>query len=74
VDRLDYTKGLVTRLTSVGRMFQKYPQWVGKVIFIQVAVPSRTDVEEYKDLKENIDRLVGNINGKFSTHDWSPIR
>jgi len=44
------------------------------VTFIQVAVPSRTDVAEYKELKETIDRLVGSINGKFSTASWSPIR
>ena len=74
VDRLDYTKGLVSRLKSLERMFQKYPKWIGKVTFIQVAVPSRTDVAEYKELKENIDRLVGQINGSFSTPVWSPIR
>lgn len=74
VDRLDYTKGLVSRLKALERMFQKYPKWIGKVTFIQVAVPSRTDVAEYKELKENIDRLVGGINGSFSTPCWSPIR
>ena len=41
---------------------------------IQVAVPSRTDVQEYKELKEDIDKLVGCINGQFSTPAWSPIR
>ena len=43
-------------------------------INIQVAVPSRTDVQEYKELKEDIDKLVGCINGQFSTPAWSPIR
>ncbi|XP_059086503.1 uncharacterized protein LOC131883147 isoform X2 [Tigriopus californicus] len=74
VDRLDYTKGLVARLKSLERMFKKYPKWIGKAIFIQVAVPSRVDVAEYKELKETIDRLVGHINGEFSTPSWSPIR
>lgn len=41
---------------------------------LQVAVPSRTDVKEYQALKEEMDQLVGRINGKFSTHKWSPIR
>ena len=41
---------------------------------MQIAVPSRTDVKEYQDLKEEIDQLVGKINGKFSTANWSPIR
>ncbi len=40
----------------------------------QVAVPSRTDVKEYQELKEDIDKLVGCINGHFSTPSWSPIR
>jgi trehalose-6-phosphate synthase len=41
---------------------------------VQVAVPSRTDVKEYQELKEDIDKLVGSINGSFSTPSWSPIR
>ena len=61
-------------MKALERMFAKYPEWIGKVNFIQVAVPSRTDVAEYKELKENIDRLVGSINGAFSTPAWSPIR
>ena len=74
VDRLDYTKGLVARLKALETMFSKYPQWRGKVTFLQVAVPSRTDVKEYQDLKSDIDKLVGHINGRFSTPAWSPIR
>ena len=45
-----------------------------KVIFIQIAVPSRTDVKEYQDLKEEMDQVIGRINGRFSTANWSPIR
>lgn len=44
------------------------------MIFIQIAVPSRTDVKEYQDLKEEIDQVIGRINGRFSTANWSPIR
>ena len=74
VDRLDYTKGLISRLKSFQRLLVKYPKWIGKVLLLQVAVPSRTDVQEYKELKEDIDKLVGCINGQFSTPAWSPIR
>jgi len=74
VDRLDYTKGLVARLKAFERFFLKYPKWREKVILLQVAVPSRTDVKEYQELKEEIDKLVGSINGSFSTPSWSPIR
>lgn len=74
VDRLDYTKGLVARLKALDKMFEEYPHWIGRVTFLQVAVPSRTDVQEYRELKESIDQLVGQINGRFSTPAWSPIR
>ncbi len=74
VDRLDYTKGLVARLKALEELFLGYPKWISKVSFLQVAVPSRTDVKEYQELKSEIDRLVGRINGQFSTPAWSPIR
>lgn len=74
VDRLDYTKGLVARLKALETMFSDFPQWIGKVTFLQVAVPSRTDVKEYQELKDAIDKLVGHINGRFSTPSWCPIR
>lgn len=41
---------------------------------LQISVPSRTDVKEYQDLKEEMDQLVGRINGSFTTYSWSPIR
>jgi len=74
VDRLDYTKGLVARLRALDKFFETYPQWIGKVTFLQVAVPSRTDVLEYQELKATIDKMVGAINGKYSSPAWSPIR
>ena len=48
--------------------------YLPEISALQVAVPSRTDVQEYKELKEDIDKLVGCINGQFSTPAWSPIR
>lgn len=74
VDRLDYTKGLVNRFKSFERLLSDHPEYLGKVMLFQVAVPSRTDVREYQELKEQMDQLVGNINGRFSTAQWSPIR
>jgi trehalose 6-phosphate synthase/phosphatase len=74
VDRLDYTKGLTNRMLSLERLFEDHPELHGKVQFMQIAVPSRTDVKEYQELKEEMDKLVGMINGKFSTPTWSPIR
>ncbi|KAB0799711.1 hypothetical protein PPYR_07591 [Photinus pyralis] len=74
VDRLDYTKGLVHRFLSFESLLENFPEHLEKVSFLQIAVPSRTDVKEYQDLKEEIDQLVGRINGKFSTPNWAPIR
>ena len=74
VDRADYTKGLLQRFKAFERLLSDYPEFLGSVMLFQVAVPSRTDVKEYQELKEKMDKLVGQINGRFSTHSWSPIR
>lgn len=74
VDRLDYTKGLVHRLLAFERLLENYPEHREKASLLQIAVPSRTDVKEYQDLKEEMDQLVGRINGRFTTPNWSPIR
>lgn len=74
VDRLDYTKGLVNRLKAFEALLEKHPEHRENVSFLQISVPSRTDVREYKELKEEMDQLVGRINGRFTTANWSPIR
>lgn len=74
VDRLDYTKGLVHRLMAFEALLEKYPQHMEKVSLLQISVPSRTDVKEYRELKEEVDQLVGRINGRFTTAKWAPIR
>jgi len=74
VDRLDYTKGIVNRIHMLERLLERNPEHIGKIILLQIAVPSRTDVKEYKELKDTIDHMVGRVNGKFSTANWSPIR
>ncbi|XP_037075423.1 alpha,alpha-trehalose-phosphate synthase [UDP-forming]-like [Pollicipes pollicipes] len=74
VDRLDYTKGLVNRIRAFERLLEKHPEYINKVTFLQVAVPSRTDVKVYQELKEEIDMLIGQVNGRFTTPMWSPIR
>lgn len=67
VDRLDYIKGLTEKLRGFERFLDDHPQWQGKVVMIQVAVPSREDVKEYQNLETEISCLVGKINGKFSS-------
>lgn len=73
VDRLDYTKGIPERLRAVGRALELHPELVGNITLIQQVVPSRVNVPEYQQLKGEIERLVGEINGRFSTSGWAPI-
>ncbi|TMI30088.1 bifunctional alpha,alpha-trehalose-phosphate synthase (UDP-forming)/trehalose-phosphatase [Candidatus Bathyarchaeota archaeon] len=72
-DRLDYTKGIKNRLEAYSIFLDKYPQWRQKAVLVLSIVPSRLGAEHYQEMKEEVDRLVGNINGKFGTIDWTPI-
>ncbi|MCD6099749.1 MAG: bifunctional alpha,alpha-trehalose-phosphate synthase (UDP-forming)/trehalose-phosphatase, partial [Candidatus Marinimicrobia bacterium] len=74
VDRLDYTKGIIQKLSSFDKFLEEYPEYRGKVVLVLIVVPSRWKVEYYRELKEDIDRYVGKINGKYSSVDWSPIQ
>ncbi|KAL4999895.1 glycosyl transferase [Aspergillus recurvatus] len=73
VDRLDYTKGLVQKLQGYNYFLQQHPEYKNKVALIQVAIPSREDVQEYQDLNKELSMLVGKINGEHSTPNGSPI-
>src|SRR5881628_205795 len=73
LDRLDYTKGIKHRLEAYATFLERYPQWLRKVVLMLSVVPSRLGSEHYEQMKEEIDKLVGSINGKFGAIDWSPI-
>lgn len=73
VDRLDYIKGVPQKLHAFEIFLTENPEWIGKVILVQVAVPSRGDVEEYQSLRATVNELVGRINGKFGTVEFVPI-
>lgn len=73
VDRLDYTKGIPERIRSIQTLLRRYPELQGLVNFVQVAVPSREDVDEYKELRIEIEQLVGRVNGEFSFPGWVPV-
>jgi trehalose 6-phosphate synthase/phosphatase len=72
VDRLDYTKGIVRRLTAIERVLEHHP--ARRLRFTQVLVPSRERVPDYSQLKREIDQAVGRVNGRFSAGGWSPVR
>ena len=74
VDRMDYSKGLPERFEAVGQLFDEHPEIHGRVSVTQVAPPSRSKVEEYKDLRTQLDQLAGRINGDYGDLDWIPLR
>lgn len=73
VDRLDYSKGIIQRLQAYRLLLQQHPELITRVKFVQLVVPSRDTVLKYKELKEEVDRLVGEINAQYTTFDWQPI-
>jgi len=66
VDRLDYTKGIIERLLAVELLLDRRPDLRTGLVFVQVAVPSRDDVQEYRDLRAQVEQTVGRINGRFT--------
>jgi trehalose 6-phosphate synthase/phosphatase len=73
IDRLDYIKGIPHKLYAMERFFQNNPEWVGKVVMVQIAIPSRTDVKEYQRLARETHEIVGRINGRFGSLSKVPI-
>jgi trehalose 6-phosphate synthase/phosphatase len=73
IDRLDYTKGVVNRLLAFERFLDTYPEYHDKIRLVMLAVPSRSKVSQYQHLKRQTDEVVGRINGKFATVNWTPV-
>jgi len=74
VDRLDYSKGLINRFEAIGRLFANYPQHRRQLSFLQIAARSREDQGAYQRLRRELDRIVGDTNGRYSEFDWTPLR
>jgi trehalose 6-phosphate synthase len=74
VDRLDYSKGLPNRFEAFNRLLTRFPEHSQRVSYLQVAVPSREDVNEYASLRPVLSRMAGDINGRHGTFDWVPLR
>ncbi|MEW6665689.1 MAG: trehalose-6-phosphate synthase [Thermodesulfobacteriota bacterium] len=73
-DRIDYTKGIPERLKGFDLMLRLHPELLGKVTFLQLAAPSRTHIQHYRDLDDQLTDLVDEINWRHQTEDWIPIR
>lgn len=74
VDRLDYSKGLPERFHAYARLLERSPQLHRKVTFLQIAPPSRGGVLEYRQIRRELERMAGHINGMYAAPDWVPIR
>ena len=73
VDRLDYTKGIVERMDCLDVFFERYPQYQGRVVFVQVGVPSRMQLGEYRALSLEVERRIQALNRKYSYRNWEPV-
>ena len=73
VDRIDYTKGIPERLRALDRLWELHPEMRERFTFLLVATPSRTDIEAYKRLEEDMLEAVSRINERYGTENWTPI-
>lgn len=73
VDRLDYTKGIIKRLEAFDDFLSRYPEYKEKVTLIAIATPSRSRVDQYMRLREQLEGLVGHINGRHGAVGWVPV-
>lgn len=73
VDRFDYTKGILERLHAVERLLEKRPEWLGRFVFVQIAAPTRSSLEEYSGFQERIHKVTDRINTRFGHPGWRPV-
>jgi trehalose 6-phosphate synthase len=73
VDRLDYTKGIEERLLAVERLFERHPERIGRFTFVQLAAPSRTSIENYRELGQRVEELARRIDARFARGGWHAV-
>jgi trehalose 6-phosphate synthase len=73
VDRMDYSKGIYEKLLAIDHFLEKYPQYQGKLVFIQKSSLSRTKLKTYRQYKYEVGQLINYINQKYERKDWQPI-
>ena len=73
VERVDYTKGLPERFRALGRFFDRHPEYRGRLVFVQVAAPSRSKIPRYQELQREVEDTVREVNGRLQTGSWRPI-
>ncbi len=73
IDRIDYTKGIPERLDAIQQLFQDHPEYIGRFTFVQVGVPSRTVIPDYRRLNDLLCRRIEEINLRWACGSWKPI-
>jgi trehalose 6-phosphate synthase len=73
IDRIDYTKGIPERLQAIDLLLEDNPQYRGRLVFVQVGVPSRVQIGPYQALNDELERLVEHINARWRRKNWEPI-
>jgi len=73
IDRFDYTKGILERLNAVERLLEKHPDWIGRFVFVQVAAPTRSSLDEYRIFQEQVERMSLRINERFGREGYQPV-
>jgi trehalose 6-phosphate synthase len=73
IDRMEYTKGIIERLDAIDRLFEKYPRFIGRFVFLQSGPLSRIHIGKYRDYNDEINRRVIDINERWRTKDWQPV-
>ena len=73
IDRFDYTKGILERLNAVERLLEKFPEWLGRFVFVQVAAPTRSALYEYRAFQARIEEVVARINERFGSPGYLPV-
>lgn len=69
IDWLDYIKGIPQKLNALELFFDRHAEWIGKLVLIQVAIPNREDVKEYRELARSLHQQVDRVNGKYGEND-----
>ena len=73
VERIDYTKGLPERFWALKRFFERFPEYRERMVFVQLAAPSRSQIPRYRALEEEVEQTVEQINRELQTKHWRPI-
>lgn len=74
LERLDYVKGSLEKLLAFETLLENHPEFIGNLVLLNFVTPAAPGMEVYESLRIEVDKMVGRINGRFSTLDWTPVR